>query len=246
MRHVFYYWISRSHKELYSHTEEENGMPNENETKKCKHCQTEIPKKAKVCPNCHKKQGGIVKWIVIVVAVIVVIGAIASGGDNQNKGSDSNPTKKGESQNTSSSNTDTEDNSGAEGNTQEPINNKFVVGDIVETSDLTITYLSAGQYTSDNEFLQPKNGYVYYRMEFEFENIGNSDEFVSSFDFECYADGYAADQTYIGDDGLSATLSPSKKAKGAVYYEIPADAQEITLEYKVNYWTEDKVIFVVK
>ena len=30
-------------------------MPNENETKKCKHCQTEIPKKAKVCPNCHKK-----------------------------------------------------------------------------------------------------------------------------------------------------------------------------------------------
>ena len=26
------------------------------ETKKCKHCQSDIPKKAKVCPVCKKKQ----------------------------------------------------------------------------------------------------------------------------------------------------------------------------------------------
>ena len=30
----------------------------ENETKLCKHCKSEIPKGAKVCPNCRKKQGG--------------------------------------------------------------------------------------------------------------------------------------------------------------------------------------------
>ncbi len=28
------------------------------ETKKCKYCQSEIDKKAKICPNCKKKQGG--------------------------------------------------------------------------------------------------------------------------------------------------------------------------------------------
>ena len=28
------------------------------ETKKCKYCQSDIPKKAKVCPVCKKKQGG--------------------------------------------------------------------------------------------------------------------------------------------------------------------------------------------
>lgn len=50
------------------------------ETKLCKHCQTEIPKKAKVCPNCRKKQGGKLKWIIIAVLVIIVIGAIAGGG----------------------------------------------------------------------------------------------------------------------------------------------------------------------
>lgn len=53
------------------------------ETKLCRHCQTEIPKKAKVCPNCRKKQGGILKWIVIAVVVLVIIGAAAGGGDKK-------------------------------------------------------------------------------------------------------------------------------------------------------------------
>lgn len=60
-------------------------MPNEKttETKLCKHCQTAIPKKAKVCPNCRKKQGGIVKWIVIAVVVLGIISAAAGGGDKK-------------------------------------------------------------------------------------------------------------------------------------------------------------------
>ena len=28
-------------------------------TKRCKHCKTKIKSNAKVCPNCGKKQGGI-------------------------------------------------------------------------------------------------------------------------------------------------------------------------------------------
>ena len=64
----------------------------ENETKLCKHCKSEIPKGAKVCPNCRKKQGGIGKWIVIAVVVIVLIAAVSGGGDNKDK----NPQKVGE------------------------------------------------------------------------------------------------------------------------------------------------------
>lgn len=55
-------------------------MSEEKETKVCKYCKSEIPKKAKVCPNCRKKQGGIGKWIVIAVIVIIVIAAISGGG----------------------------------------------------------------------------------------------------------------------------------------------------------------------
>ena len=49
-------------------------------TKICKHCQSEIPKKAKVCPNCRKKQGGKLKWIIIAIVVIGIIGAAMGGG----------------------------------------------------------------------------------------------------------------------------------------------------------------------
>ena len=57
-------------------------MSNENKTKVCKHCQSEISKKAKICPQCRKKQGGIVKWIVMVIFAIALIGALA-GGDSE-------------------------------------------------------------------------------------------------------------------------------------------------------------------
>ena len=43
------------------------------DTKICKHCQSEIPKKAKVCPNCRKKQGGKLKLIIIAIVVIGII-----------------------------------------------------------------------------------------------------------------------------------------------------------------------------
>ena len=54
-------------------------MENTQETKLCKHCQTEIPKKAKICPNCRKKQGGIGKWIAIAVGVVLVLSLFGGG-----------------------------------------------------------------------------------------------------------------------------------------------------------------------
>lgn len=55
------------------------------ETKVCKHCQSEIPKKAKVCPQCRKKQGGKLKWIVIAVVALLIAGAAMGGGDDESK-----------------------------------------------------------------------------------------------------------------------------------------------------------------
>lgn len=56
------------------------------ETKLCKHCKTEIPKDAKICPNCRKKQSSKLIPIIIAVVVVVVIGAIAGGsGSDENE-----------------------------------------------------------------------------------------------------------------------------------------------------------------
>ena len=49
-------------------------------TKKCKHCQSEIPANAKVCAQCGRKQGGKLKWIIIGVVVLALIGAVAGCG----------------------------------------------------------------------------------------------------------------------------------------------------------------------
>ena len=208
-------------------------MSQEQETKVCKHCQSEIPKKAKVCPNCRKKQGGIFKWIVIALVVILFFGIVFGGEDDS--ASDSNPQKVG-------------DVSGStkEDDTKENVDNKFSVGEIVETSNLRITFVSAKEYQSDNEFMQPKAGNVYYAMEFEVENISDTDQYISSWDFSCYADDYDMEQAYMDEFDLDATLSAGKKTKGFVFFEVPKDAEKIFLEYETNFWTEDKIIFVVK
>ena len=54
----------------------------ENEVKKCKHCQSDIPKKAKICPNCRKKQGGKLKWIIAWIFLIIIAIALIGGGDD--------------------------------------------------------------------------------------------------------------------------------------------------------------------
>lgn len=52
-------------------------MSENRRTKLCKHCKTEMPVEAKICPNCKKKQNSIGKWIVIAL-VIFAIGGCAS------------------------------------------------------------------------------------------------------------------------------------------------------------------------
>lgn len=213
-------------------------MNNEQETKVCKHCQSEIPKKAKVCPNCRKKQGGIFKWVLIAVVVLFFIGAIFGSGDDS--GSDSKPQKVGDVSES------TQENDMEKDDTKKDTKNQFSVGEIVETANLRITFVSAKEYQTDYEFLQPKEGYVYYEMEFEVENISDTDQYVTSWDFVCYADDYDMEQTYMDGMDLDATLSAGKKTKGSVFFEVPEDAKEIFLEYETNFWTEDKIIFVVK
>lgn len=60
-------------------------MDNKNtETKICKHCQSEIPKKAKICPQCRKKQGGIGKIILIVLVALFLLG-LFGGSEEESK-----------------------------------------------------------------------------------------------------------------------------------------------------------------
>ena len=59
-----------SNEEQNSQNVTENTTTTQGETKKCKYCQSDIPKKAKVCPVCKKKQK---KNIVLIIILIFVI-----------------------------------------------------------------------------------------------------------------------------------------------------------------------------
>lgn len=204
------------------------------ETKLCKHCKSEIAKDAKVCPNCRKKQGGKAKWIIVGVIIVLIVGIVNIPNDDS-KPSDSNPQKAGQ--------VDKKDGDEKKENND----NTFSVGDIVETSDLKIKFLSAEEYDPNNDFLDIKEGYVFYKFEFEFENTGDSDNTISTLaDWNCYADDYKMEQSWIGDDDLDGTISPGKKMKGSVYFKVPKYAKSITVEYETSFWTDDKVVFKVK
>lgn len=55
---------------------------NENNTKKCKFCKSDIDKKAKICPVCKKKQkahGCLLGIIIAILAIVLIAIAIGSG-----------------------------------------------------------------------------------------------------------------------------------------------------------------------
>lgn len=58
------------------------------ETKICKYCKTEIPKDAKICPNCRKKQKGKLGIIIAAVVILLIIGGVAGGGAGKDTSSE--------------------------------------------------------------------------------------------------------------------------------------------------------------
>lgn len=191
----------------------------------CPECGKEISASATTCPNCGhpmkqinkaqpvkgnqqpKKKSHPVLIVIGVIIAIAIIGGAFGSSDDDDKVKDVTPKDNDQQVNQTPENQDSSSD-----------DEKFPVGHTIETKTLRISFISAGECISDNQFIQPKDGNVFYKMEFEFENIGDSDEFITSHDFECYADGYATEQTWFLDDDLQATLSPGKKVKGSCLF----------------------------
>ena len=125
---------------------------------------------------------------------------------------------------------------------------EYQVGETYKDSSIAIKYVSLDQnFTDYSSYATVEEGHKIIKAEFEFENLSSTDKYVSSYDFNCYADGYDCESFWsVSDSSFSSTLSEGKKTKGSVYFEVPADAEEITMEYERSYLTDKKVVFVVK
>lgn len=207
----------------------------EKETKICKYCQSEIPKKAKICPNCRKKQSKFPKWVIFAVVILVLIIAIGScgGGDDTKDTTDvsdsGNETKTEQTEEKKDENTD----------------DKISVGQSFESNGLKITVNDASldyqDYDNSYGLYTPEDGMKYIMVDLTYENTGKSDEYASIYDFECYADNTNCSQAYIGDNSfMNTNLSSGRNVSFKIYFSVPQDAQVIELEYAGNIWSNDK------
>lgn len=122
------------------------------------------------------------------------------------------------------------------------------VGDIIVAGGLEITYCGAEKWEEGNSILQPEENNIYIRLLLSVENTSETDQYVSTLGFTCYADGEKQQDTYlIATDSLEGgSLSPGRKDKGYIYFAVPEDAQEIEVEYEPSIWTNEKVILKVE
>lgn len=193
--------------------------------KNCKHCNAEVAKGAKKCPKCGGKLGlpTFVKFIIVIVIIFscmigCVNGCVNSVDESIKETSDS----------------------------YKDINGKtsFKVNETFQNlyTKITMTEVDAN-FKKYSEYLEPSSGNKYVMVKFEIENIDkeSDEQYVSSLDFSAYADGVAVETAYVGNDNykdLSATLGKGKKTIGYIFYEVPKNANKITLEYSADFWTD--------
>lgn len=204
------------------------------------------------------------KWIVIVVIAVFIIAAASNSGNDDTKDESkkvgsvtesSGSTSKDKKKNKSSSkdkksnkkNSNKKKSNKSNGKTDD---NRFHPGDVVEFGDFEIAYTGAEKYKSNNQFIQPKDGYKYVKFYFTFKNTGNSDSYPGS--FGCYVNNKKYDQEYLdGSDEsfLLQEVSGGREISGSITYEVPKEAKmkDIELEYENNsIWSDKKIIFLGK
>lgn len=178
--------------------------------------------------NLEKKKPIYKKWWFWVIIIVVIVAIAGSGEENNTTVISQNSTS-------------------VENTTQETTEKKVNVGDIVQTDEVKISYKSSKEYKKYDSYSKPKSGNKVMRVELEFENISEGDIYLEGLD--CYADGEKCEEYYYSDDyksPLMESLSKGKKVKAVLYFEVPKSAKDIILEYETDYWSNEKVEFIVK
>lgn len=217
-------------------------------TQICKHCKSEIPKGAKVCPYCKKKQSSVAKWVIIALIVLVLIGSITSGNGETEK------PHKASNDDTVPQVTQVENNPSSQIEKENGNKNEFSIGEIAEYKDVQIV-VTGYEESSGNDWGTPDEGMTFVFPEIEIVN--NSDEEIgisSMLSFECYVDDYKTDfsssafmaiSTDKTKQQLDGSIAPGKKLKGVLGIEASQDWETIEIYYKDNVWLDSNFSFII-
>lgn len=124
----------------------------------------------------------------------------------------------------------------------------IAIGQTLSADGLKITLSKVEDWTSNNMFVTPKDGYKFIRVYFTMQNTNSSTKYLGSFDFDCYADSTKMEMSIFGDDmlPLGTDISAGRSVQGYIYYEVPVNSKSIEIEYGSDWWGKNKAIFVVK
>ena len=215
------------------------------ETKKCKYCQSEIDKKARVCPNCRKKQGGgVLKFIITGIVIIALVGFIASlnepkqvanTNDTSNQQNADNPANDTNTKATANlEETDASDSSEAK-------DDLIALGSEGQSDDLILKVNEVGDTDEikENDFLsyKPDSG-KFAIVNITIKNSGKQAVSLTNGYFKLLtADGteytptilIGLDNKYISFE----TINPGLDVTGNLVFEVPADLKvaDTTLQF---------------
>lgn len=127
---------------------------------------------------------------------------------------------------------------------------KFQLGDTVELNDVTVTFIDVTE-NEGSKYNKPAEGKVFVLCEFEITNNSEDDLSVSSMlSFEAYCDDYTCDYSLSalmekGDKNqLDGSVAAGKKMRGVIGYEVPTDWAQLEIQYTLDVWSDDKIVFV--
>lgn len=216
-------------------------------TKICKHCKTEIPYGAKICPQCRKKQGpGGCLTAIIIVVVIGLIGSCFGGGKSK-EGVSSNATAT-----TAKINNSNQKEAKTEPETTVAEKTSFDVGEIADIKGVQVSLLGTTE-TKGSDFLKPDEGNVFVLCEFEISNNSDKDISVSSMmSFEAYCDDYSVNQDILGlqapegkgKNQLDGSVAAGKKMNGIIAYQVPEDWKTLEIKFSPSFWSNKSATFI--
>lgn len=123
----------------------------------------------------------------------------------------------------------------------------------VELDDYTIELVNVLECTS-SQFYEIKDGYEYVIIEFEFENKGREDLFLSSImNFNTWCDGEVCTISlealgtamFLGKTQLDCVIEPGESFTGVIGYEVPQDWDEIIVQFRGDSIISKSVDFAV-
>ena len=201
----------------------------------CKACGQQVAKSAKKCPHCGAKNKKAAPVWLVIVAAIFLIAIIASTANDE-------PKKVGDVSSPTVSNTESKQPAQTEKTT-------FGVGDIAELKGVKVALLGVTE-SNGSQFNTPSEGKVFVLCEFEITNDSQNDVAISSMlSFKGYCDDYACEYSLgalleKGDKNqLDGTVTPGKKMKGVIGYEIPTDWKELEIQFTPDFWSGKEIVF---